>query len=163
MVLQVIVGTNDDDTYTLRVVRRIARRQHVESQTAGTGIVFLEIDGLALPVLRRAMRDGNAPTMARWAEEDGYELVEWEPVLGRAGVHVSSVRIAQAYLELAVMVRALEGLGDAARVGAAPEARRIGWGRRLVESPHSRFQRPQRRRRFERPTPPPVASDLRVS
>ena len=32
------------------------------------GIVFLEIDGLALPVLQRAMRDGHAPTMARWLE-----------------------------------------------------------------------------------------------
>ena len=30
------------------------------------GIIFLEIDGLALPVLQRAMRDGNAPNMARW-------------------------------------------------------------------------------------------------
>ena len=80
MVLQAIVGTGDDDTYTLRVVRRIARRQHAAG-TDTAGIVFLEIDGLALPVLRRAMRDGNAPTMARWAEDDGYELVEWEPDL----------------------------------------------------------------------------------
>jgi uncharacterized membrane protein YvlD (DUF360 family) len=81
MVLQVIVGTNDDDTYTLRVVRRIARRQDAPPDTNAPGIIFLEIDGLALPVLRRAMRDGNAPTMARWAEEEGYELVEWEPDL----------------------------------------------------------------------------------
>ena len=80
MVLQAIVGTGDDDTYTLRVVRRIARRQHAAG-TDTAGIVFLEIDGLALPVLRRAMRDGNAPTMARWAEDHGYELVEWEPDL----------------------------------------------------------------------------------
>jgi Type I phosphodiesterase / nucleotide pyrophosphatase len=29
-------------------------------------------------VLRRAMRDGNAPVMARWMEEDGYRLTEWE-------------------------------------------------------------------------------------
>ena len=42
------------------------------------GIVFLEIDGLALPVLRDAMRDGNAPNMARWVAEDGYRLAEWE-------------------------------------------------------------------------------------
>jgi Type I phosphodiesterase / nucleotide pyrophosphatase len=27
------------------------------------------------------MRDGNAPTMARWADQDGYRLVEWEPDL----------------------------------------------------------------------------------
>ena len=42
------------------------------------GILFLEIDGLALPVLRRAMRDGNAPVMARWVEQGTHRLVEWE-------------------------------------------------------------------------------------
>ena len=42
------------------------------------GIVFLEIDGLALPVLRDAMRDGSAPTMASWIADDGYRLTEWE-------------------------------------------------------------------------------------
>ena len=56
-----------------------------------------------------------------YAGPSAAELVEWEPVLGRAGVHASPVRVAKAYLELAVMVRALEGLGDAARVGLAPD------------------------------------------
>ena len=56
-----------------------------------------------------------------YAGPSSAELMEWEPVLGRAGVHASPMRVAQAYLELAVMVRALEGLGDAARVGAAPD------------------------------------------
>ena len=60
VVLEVIFGTNDDDTYTLRVVQRIARRQGGATRTDVPGIIFLEIDGLALPVLRRAMRDGNA-------------------------------------------------------------------------------------------------------
>ena len=78
IVLQVILGTNDDDDYTLRVVRRIARRQGAADPTSVPGIIFLEIDGLALPVLRRAMRDGNAPVMARWLDEDGYRLTEWE-------------------------------------------------------------------------------------
>jgi cytochrome c5 len=49
------------------------------------------------------------------------ELVEWEPVLRRAGVRVSPARVAQAYLELAVLVRALEGLATAAQVDAAPD------------------------------------------
>ena len=66
VVLEVIFGTNDDDTYTLRVVQRIARRQGGATRTDVPGIIYLEIDGLALPVLRRAMRDGNAPNMARW-------------------------------------------------------------------------------------------------
>jgi uncharacterized membrane protein YvlD (DUF360 family) len=78
VVLEVIFGTNDDDTYNLRVVQRIARRQGGPARTDVPGIVFLEIDGLALPVLRRAMRDGNAPNMARWVAEGTHGLAEWE-------------------------------------------------------------------------------------
>jgi uncharacterized membrane protein YvlD (DUF360 family) len=78
VVLQVLVGANEDDTYTLRVIERLAGRSGERVQTDEPGIVFLEIDGLALPVLRRAMRDGNAPTMARWLTEDTHSLAEWE-------------------------------------------------------------------------------------
>jgi hypothetical protein len=46
------------------------------------------------------------------------ELIEWEPVLKRAGVAASPIRVAQAYLELAVLVRALQGLADMARIDA---------------------------------------------
>jgi uncharacterized membrane protein YvlD (DUF360 family) len=81
VVLQVALGTNDDDEYALRVTRRIARRQGAAPRTDVRGIVFLEIDGLALPVLRDAMRDGSAPAMARWIADDGYRLLEWEPDL----------------------------------------------------------------------------------
>ena len=76
--LDVLVGTNDDDVYTFRVIQRIARRSGQRIETDAPGIVFLEIDGLALPVLRRAMRDGNAPTMARWLAEGSHRLAEWE-------------------------------------------------------------------------------------
>jgi uncharacterized membrane protein YvlD (DUF360 family) len=76
--LDVVFGTNDDDTYTFRVVQRIARRSGDQIQTDVPGIVFLEIDGLALPVLKRAMRDGNAPVMARLVAEGSHRLVEWE-------------------------------------------------------------------------------------
>jgi len=78
VVLEVIFGTNDDDTYTLRVVQRIARRLGKVTKTDIPGIIFLEIDGLALPVLRRAMRDGNATTMASWLSAGTHRLVEWE-------------------------------------------------------------------------------------
>ena len=61
VVLEVLLGTNDDDTYTLRVIQRIARRSGDRAVTDVPGILYLEIDGLALPVLQRAMRDGHAP------------------------------------------------------------------------------------------------------
>jgi uncharacterized membrane protein YvlD (DUF360 family) len=76
--LDVLLGTNDDDAYTLRVIQRIARRSDDQTITDAPGIVFLEIDGLALPVLQRAMRDGSAPTMARWVEEGTHRFTEWE-------------------------------------------------------------------------------------
>jgi uncharacterized membrane protein YvlD (DUF360 family) len=55
IVIEVLAGTNDDDQYTVRVVRRVARRQGPIDRTDAPGVVFLEIDGLALPVLQRAM------------------------------------------------------------------------------------------------------------
>jgi hypothetical protein len=62
----------------VRVTRRIARRLGAKEATDRPGIIFLEIDGLALPVLRAAMRDGSAPNMARWLADEGYALAEWE-------------------------------------------------------------------------------------
>ena len=76
VVLAVILGS--DDTSAIRIARRIARRQGIIASTDVPGIIYLEIDGLALPVLRRAMRDGNAPNMARWLASGGYSLTEWE-------------------------------------------------------------------------------------
>lgn len=81
VVLEVILGVNDDETYTLRVIRRVATRQGRRASTDVPGIVFLEIDGLALPVLQRAMRDGNVPEMARWLSSRSHRLAEWEPDL----------------------------------------------------------------------------------
>ena len=49
------------------------------------------------------------------------ELLDWEPVLNRAGVQAPPARVAQAYLELAVLVRALEGLTATAAIAATPD------------------------------------------
>ena len=76
VIIAVIHGM--DDETPIRIAQRIARRQGIIASTDVPGIVYLEIDGLALPVLRRAMRDGNAPTMARWLANDSHRLTEWE-------------------------------------------------------------------------------------
>jgi len=74
----VVAGIDDDDIYTLRVARRVARRAARPIATDAAGIVFLEIDGLALPVLQRAIRDGTTPNMARWVARGTHRLLEWE-------------------------------------------------------------------------------------
>jgi uncharacterized membrane protein YvlD (DUF360 family) len=73
-----VAGVDDDAGYTLRIARRVARRAGGPVRTDAPGILFLEIDGLAMPVLRRAMRDGNAPNMARWVAAGSYRLLGWE-------------------------------------------------------------------------------------
>ena len=78
VILDPLFRTNDDETYMLRVTQRIARRTGGQVRTDEPGIVFLEIDGLALPVLRRALRDGSAPELARWLADGSYALTEWE-------------------------------------------------------------------------------------
>jgi uncharacterized membrane protein YvlD (DUF360 family) len=74
----IVAGIDDDDAYTLRVARRIARRTDHPEPSDVPGFLFMEIDGLALPVLRRAIRDGNTPNMARWLTDGTHELREWE-------------------------------------------------------------------------------------
>jgi uncharacterized membrane protein YvlD (DUF360 family) len=81
VIIDVVLGTTDDDTYMLRMMKRIARRTGGPIRTDVPGLIFLEIDGLALPVLRHAMSVGSAPTLARWVEEGSHRLVEWEPDL----------------------------------------------------------------------------------
>ena len=75
VVFAVLLGS--DDLGSIRIAQRIARRQGIIASTDVPGIIYLEIDGLAKPVLQRAMRDGNAPNMARWAR-DTHRLAEWE-------------------------------------------------------------------------------------
>ena len=57
-----------------------------------------------------------------WYGEPGAgEVVEWDDVLKRAGVVAAPHRVAHAYLELAVLVRALQGLTDSARIESVPD------------------------------------------
>lgn len=64
-----------------------------------------------------------------WFGEPGPgELVDWAPVLERAGVHVAAHRVASAYLELAVLVRALEGLSSMVRWDSPVDAHSLWAG-----------------------------------
>jgi uncharacterized membrane protein YvlD (DUF360 family) len=78
MVIAVVAGVDDDEGYAMRVALRVSRRAGPTTMTDAPGMLFLEIDGLSLPVLRRAVRDGTTPTMARWLAEGTHELLEWE-------------------------------------------------------------------------------------
>ena len=68
----------DEDARQLRIVRRRARQAREENRTDVPGVIMFEIDGLAEPVLRRALTEGHAPTMARWLGRGTHRLIGWE-------------------------------------------------------------------------------------
>jgi len=68
----------DDDARQLRLVRRRARRVPDAHRTDVPGVIMFEIDGLAEPVLRRAIDEGHVPTMARWLDQGTHRIVPWE-------------------------------------------------------------------------------------
>jgi len=73
-----LLAIDDDDFWYRNVVKRRARRLRPEGDLNVPGVYFLEIDGLAHDVLRRAIRDGNAPNLARWLHEGSHRLLPWE-------------------------------------------------------------------------------------
>ena len=78
------------------------------------------LSGLETPLGRYLLElEADQAEGRSWYGEPGPgELCDWESVLARAGVRVSPLRVAQAYLELAVLVRALEGLRAAVEFGS---------------------------------------------
>jgi hypothetical protein len=79
--------------------------------------------GLEVPLGRYLLElEADTAEGRSWFGEPGNaELVDWAPVLSRAGVRVAPHRVAAAYLELAVLVRALEGLSAAVRWQSGPD------------------------------------------
>jgi uncharacterized membrane protein YvlD (DUF360 family) len=73
-----LLAIDDDDFWYRNVVRRRAKRLRPEGDLSVPGVYFLEIDGLAHDVLRRAIRDGNAPNLARWLRDGDHRLLRWE-------------------------------------------------------------------------------------
>jgi uncharacterized membrane protein YvlD (DUF360 family) len=73
-----LLTLDDEDVYYRRIIRRAARRVRPEGTSDVPGVLFIQIDGLGLAVLRRALRDGNAPTLARWLASGSHRLSGWE-------------------------------------------------------------------------------------
>jgi uncharacterized membrane protein YvlD (DUF360 family) len=73
-----VLALDRGDLWYRHVVCRQLKRSKLAVGADVSGLLLLEIDGLAYDVLKRAMRDGNAPALARWMHERGYRLESWE-------------------------------------------------------------------------------------
>ncbi len=77
-ILSSLVTIDDDSSYYRNTVRRRMKKRAEAVDTDVPGVLFLEIDGLAKPVLEKAVREGYAPNLARWIESGSHKLVGWE-------------------------------------------------------------------------------------
>ncbi len=80
-VLGGFLAINDDRQYERFVTREVQRSYRKVPPTDVPGIAFIEIDGLAEPVLKQAIAEGRMPTVARWLESGSHRLIAWEPDL----------------------------------------------------------------------------------
>ena len=68
VIFSTLLTIDDDGSYYRNVIdKRIRRSKHVE-ETDVPAVFFLEIDGLAKPVLEKAMALGYAPTLKGWVK-----------------------------------------------------------------------------------------------
>jgi uncharacterized membrane protein YvlD (DUF360 family) len=73
-----LLSIDEDESWYRHVVRRQLRRRAQAVRSEVPGIVFLEIDGLAHDVLRRALSDGSAPNLAASLRRGTHQLHRWE-------------------------------------------------------------------------------------
>ena len=78
-VVSALVFIDEENRVERHLVRRMSRGLAGGPQRSELpGVLFLEIDGLAHEVLRRAMRDGDAPELASWVHDGTHRLLRWE-------------------------------------------------------------------------------------
>ena len=79
--LTAVLSTGDDNSFFGTLVRQLAARHRKTDVTTEPGVVFIQIDGLAHPILEDHVRSGRAPNLARWLGSGGMTLDRWEPLL----------------------------------------------------------------------------------
>jgi uncharacterized membrane protein YvlD (DUF360 family) len=77
-ILSSLVTIDDDSTWYRNTMRRRMKHRAHPVETDVPGVLFLEMDGLAKPVLEKAIREGDMPNLAGWISSGSHKLVGWE-------------------------------------------------------------------------------------
>ena len=73
-VVRWLLGVNDSSYLVADLVRR---RPPATRRVPGTGVVIVQWDGVAFPVLQFGLASGALPTLGRWLRSGGHEAVRW--------------------------------------------------------------------------------------
>jgi uncharacterized membrane protein YvlD (DUF360 family) len=76
-----LIGMSDEDSFSARVVAQVIRDDESPTRTEVPGVLMIQIDGLAAPLLRAQVRAGNLPTLSRWVRDGSHRLTSWTALL----------------------------------------------------------------------------------
>ena len=76
-----LIGMSDEDSFSARVVAQVIRDDESPVETDVPGVLMIQIDGLAAPLLRAQVRAGNLPTLSRWVRDGSHRLTSWTALL----------------------------------------------------------------------------------
>jgi uncharacterized membrane protein YvlD (DUF360 family) len=79
-VLTAVLGIDSGDSYYGLLVQRLLVKTSTGHSDA-PGLVILQIDGLAHPILAARMRAGSVNTLAGWVRSGSHKLSRWEAIL----------------------------------------------------------------------------------
>jgi uncharacterized membrane protein YvlD (DUF360 family) len=77
-IVNVVIAVDEDESFYAELTRRISAGERPADAVRTPGLVVVQVDGLAAPILRNAIRVGTVPRMASWVRSGAYTLSEWE-------------------------------------------------------------------------------------
>ena len=79
-VITAVLGVDAGDSYYGLLIQRLMIKR-ATGQSDKPGLVILQIDGLAHPILAARMRAGSVNTLASWVRNGTHKLSRWEAIL----------------------------------------------------------------------------------
>ena len=76
--LTAVIGLDEDESFYRHSLKRMARSSGDVDERPGPGFVIIQVDGLAEPILRNALRTGYMPFISDWLASGEYRLGKWE-------------------------------------------------------------------------------------
>jgi uncharacterized membrane protein YvlD (DUF360 family) len=79
-ILTAVLGIDSGDSYYGLLIQRLLVKRSI-GHSDKPGLVIIQIDGLAHPILAARMRAGSVNTMANWVRDGSHRLSRWEAML----------------------------------------------------------------------------------
>jgi uncharacterized membrane protein YvlD (DUF360 family) len=80
-ILTAVFSISSDDSYFAILMQQLAAKREGVIRTEQPGLVVVQIDGLAQPILARQVRAGRVPHLSAWVRSGRYRLNGWEALL----------------------------------------------------------------------------------